>query len=181
MSRIGKMPIPIPAGVKVEVEGQHVQVEGPQGKLQRTLRPEVVVEVDGATVYVKPNGDPEAKPVRAQWGLSRTLVANMVQGVSAGFQKNLEMSGVGYRAAKQGSDLVLTVGFSHPVRITPAEGLTVEAPSPTVIVVKGRDKEAVGELAAKIRGVRPPEPYKGKGIRYAGEKVRRKVGKTGKK
>ncbi len=181
MSRIGKMPIPIPAGVQVRVEGQHVAVEGPQGKLARTLRPEVLVEVDGDTVRVKPNGDPDAKPVRAQWGLSRTLVANMVQGVSTGFQKNLELSGVGYRASKQGADLVLTVGFSHPVRITPGDGLSVEAPTPTTVIVRGRDKEAVGELAAKIRGVRPPEPYKGKGIRYAGERVRRKVGKTGKK
>jgi large subunit ribosomal protein L6 len=181
VSRIGKEPITLPAGVTVQVNGQHVSVEGPKGKLARTLRPEVAVAVDGNTVTVKPVGDPEEKAVRAQWGLSRTLVANMVVGVSTGFQKGLELSGVGYRAAKQGQDLVLTVGFSHPVRITPGEGLEVDVLSPTVINVKGRDKEAVGELAAKIRSVRPPEPYKGKGIRYAGERVRRKVGKTGKK
>jgi large subunit ribosomal protein L6 len=181
MSRIGKLPIPLPAGVTVRVEGTHVLVEGPKGKLERTLRPEVTVVVEDNIVRVEPNGDPEEKRVRAQWGLSRTLVANMVQGVSGGFQKSLELSGVGYRAAKQGTDLVLTVGFSHPVRVAPGPGLEIDVPNPTTVVVKGYDKEGVGALAAKIRSVRPPEPYKGKGIRYAGERIRRKVGKTGKK
>lgn len=181
MSRVGKLPIAIPAGVSIKLDGRTVSVSGPGGELARTLNPEVAVVVEADQVLVKPVGDPEEKRVRSQWGLSRSLVANMVQGVSSGFQKTLELSGVGYRASRQGTDLVLTVGFSHPVRITPPAGLEVEVPSPTVVVVKGRDKEAVGALSARIRSVRPPEPYKGKGIRYQGEHVRRKVGKTGKK
>jgi large subunit ribosomal protein L6 len=181
MSRVGKLPIPIPAGVTISLDGQTVAVRGPRGELARTLNPEVEVVVEGDRVLVKPAGDPEEKRVRSQWGLSRSLVANMVEGVSTGFQRTLELSGVGYRASRQGSDLVLTVGFSHPVRITPPAGLEVEVPSPTVVIIKGRDKEAVGALAAHVRSVRPPEPYKGKGIRYQGEHIRRKVGKTGKK
>jgi large subunit ribosomal protein L6 len=181
MSRVGKLPIAIPVGVTVTLDGRSVAVKGPRGELSRTLNPEVEVVVEADRVVVRPAGDPEEKRVRSQWGLSRSLVANMVEGVSTGFQRTLELSGVGYRASRQGPDLVLTVGFSHPVRITPPEGLEVEVPSPTVVVVKGRDKEAVGALAAHIRSIRPPEPYKGKGIRYQGEHVRRKVGKTGKK
>lgn len=181
MSRIGKLPIAIPAGVSVTLAGRTVSVSGPAGQLARTLNPEVEVVVEADRVVVNPVGNPEEKRVRSQWGLSRSLVANMVQGVSSGFEKTLELSGVGYRASRQGADLVLTVGFSHPVRIEPPAGLDIEVPSPTVVVVKGRDKEAVGALAARIRSVRPPEPYKGKGIKYRGEHVRRKVGKTGKK
>ncbi|MCL8206525.1 MAG: 50S ribosomal protein L6 [Actinomycetia bacterium] len=181
MSRVGKMPIAVPAGVTVTVSGQTVVVSGPKGRLERTLNPEVTVEVADGVVRVKPARDPEEPRVAAQWGLGRSLVANMVEGVSKGFERTLELSGVGYRASKQGTDLVLTVGFSHPVRITPGPGLEIDVPNPTTIVVRGYDKEAVGALAARIRAVRPPEPYKGKGIHYAGERIRRKVGKTGKK
>ncbi|MCL5967536.1 MAG: 50S ribosomal protein L6 [Firmicutes bacterium] len=181
MSRIGKRPISVPQGVTVDIDGRHVRVTGPKGALERTLNAEVTVEQEGEVVVVKPYGDPETPRVAAMWGLNRTLVANMVEGVSTGFQRTLELSGVGYRASKQGQDLVLTVGFSHPVRLSPAEGLEVQVPNPTTIHVLGRDKEAVGALAAHIRSIRPPEPYKGKGIRYQGERVRRKVGKTGKK
>ncbi len=181
MSRIGKMPIPVPAGVTVTIEGRRITVTGPQGTLERVVNPEVAVSLEDATLKVVPAGDPGLPRVGAMWGLNRTLVANMVEGVSRGFQKTLELSGVGYRASKQGQDLVLTVGFSHPVRLTPGEGLEVQVPNPTTIHVLGRDKEAVGALAAHIRSVRPPEPYKGKGIHYAGERIRRKVGKTGKK
>jgi large subunit ribosomal protein L6 len=181
VSRIGKLPIPVPAGVTVAVDGTTVTVKGPRGELRRTLRPEVAVVVEGETVRVQPVGDPDTKPVRSQWGLSRTLVANMVEGVSRGYERTLELGGVGYRASKQGDTLVLTVGFSHPVEVKPGPGLAIDVPNPTTIVVRGYDKEAVGELAAKIRAIRPAEPYKGKGIRYAGERIRRKVGKTGKK
>jgi large subunit ribosomal protein L6 len=181
MSRVGKMPITVPAGVTVTVSGQTVAVSGPKGRLERTLNPEVAVEVADGVVRVKPAGDPDEPRVAAQWGLGRSLIANMVEGVSKGFERTLELSGVGYRASKQGADLVLMVGFSHPVRITPGPGLEIDVPNPTTIVVRGYDKEAVGSLAARIRSVRPPEPYKGKGIRYAGEHIRRKVGKTGKK
>jgi large subunit ribosomal protein L6 len=179
MSRIGKKGITVPAGVTVTIDGMHVQVIGPKGQLERTLRPEVSVEMTGDEIRVIPQDD--SPKARAQWGLSRTLVANMVEGVSAGFQRHLEMAGVGYRAAKQGQNLVLAVGFSHPVNIEPPSGIEFEVPNPTNIFVRGFDKEAVGATAARIRGVRPPEPYKGKGIHYQGEKIIRKVGKTGKK
>ena len=179
MSRIGKVPITIPAGVDVTIEGQRVSVKGQKGTLFRELRPEVRVERDGQTLKVLPTD--ESGFARAQWGLSRTLVANMVQGVAEGFKKDLELSGVGYRVAKQGTKLVLTVGFSHPVEIEAPEGIEFEVPNPTHVSVKGHDREVVGATAAKIRGVRPPEPYKGKGIHYQGERIRRKVGKTGKK
>lgn len=179
MSRIGKLPITVPAGVDVILDGQTVQVKGTKGVLERTLRPEVRVVLDNNVITIEPVD--QSGMARAQWGLSRTLVANMVEGVSKGFQKHLELAGVGYRAAKQGSTLVLTVGYSHPVNIVPPEGIEFEVANPTNVMVKGYDKEAVGSIAAKIRGVRPPEPYKGKGIHYKGEKIRRKVGKTGKK
>lgn len=179
MSRIGKLAIPVPAGVSVTIEGTRVHVKGPKGELERTLRPEVTIAMENNEVRVRPVN--ESPIARAQWGLSRTLVANMVEGVSRGFQRNLEMAGVGYRASKQGQNLVLTVGFSHPVSIEPPAGIDFEVPNPTNIVVKGYDKEAVGAMAARIRGVRPPEPYKGKGIHYQGERIIRKVGKTGKK
>jgi len=181
MSRIGKKPIPVPPGVTVHVEDRTVTVTGPKGMLTRTLNREVTVAQEDSVVVVRPAGDPEEPRVAAMWGLNRTLVANMIEGVHQGFQKTLELSGVGYRASKQGNDLVLTVGFSHPVRVSPGEGLDIQVPNATTVQVLGRDKEAVGALAARIRAVRPAEPYKGKGIRYAGERIRRKVGKTGKK
>lgn len=179
MSRIGKQPISVPAGVEVIVDGQTVRVKGGKGTLERTLRPEVRIELDAQEVRVQPVDD--SGMARAQWGLSRTLIANMVEGVSKGFEKHLELAGVGYRASKQGERLVLAVGFSHPVHIDPPAGINFEVPNPTNVLVKGYDRETVGETAAKIRGVRPPEPYKGKGIHYKGERIRRKVGKTGKK
>lgn len=179
MSRIGKMPIPVPSGVDIVIEGQEVRVKGTKGALFRKLGPQVRLSMENQVVKVEPvNDSPEA---HAQWGLSRTLVANMVEGVSKGFQKQLELSGVGYRASKQGLKLVLTVGFSHPVEIDPPEGIEFDVLNPTNVVVRGYDREVVGATAAKIRGVRPPEPYKGKGIHYLGERIRRKVGKTGKK
>ena len=179
MSRIGKRSIPIPGSVNVNIDGHSVRVVGPKGELQRTLRPEVTLSMEGNQILVRPVDD--SPLARAQWGLSRTLVANMVEGVSNGFERHLEMSGVGYRASKQGQNLVLAVGFSHSVTIEPPSGIVFEVPNPTNIFVKGYDKEAVGAVAARIRSVRPPEPYKGKGIRYAGERNVRKVGKTGKK
>ncbi len=179
MSRIGKMPIMVPAGVEVTVQGQHVRVKGPKGILERTLRPNVRVAIVEGRIELLPVD--ESGEARAQWGLSRSLVANMVDGVSKGFRRHLELAGVGYRASKQGNKLVLTVGYSHPVEIEPPEGVDFEVPNPTNVFVNGYDKETVGAVAAKVRGVRPPEPYKGKGIHYKGEKIIRKVGKTGKK
>lgn len=179
MSRIGKMPIMVPAGVEVAVQGQRVRVKGPKGTLERTLRPNVQVSIAEDRIEILPVD--ESGEARAQWGLSRSLVANMVDGVSKGFRRHLELAGVGYRASKQGSKLVLTVGYSHPVEIEPPEGIDFEVPNPTNVFVNGYDKETVGAVAAKIRGVRPPEPYKGKGIHYKDEKIIRKVGKTGKK
>ncbi|MHB1953955.1 MAG: 50S ribosomal protein L6 [Sulfobacillus sp.] len=179
MSRIGKMPIAIPSDVEVVVDGQTVRVKGPKGSLERTLRPNVRVNIEQSRIIVVPVD--ESGETRAQWGLSRTLVANMVEGVSKGFQRHLELAGVGYRASKQGTKLVLTVGFSHPVEIEPPLGVDFEVPNPTNVFVNGYDKETVGAVAAKVRGVRPPEPYKGKGIHYKGERIIRKVGKTGKK
>lgn len=179
MSRIGKVPILVPANVDVRIDGNTVTVKGALGTLTRELRPEVRITREGDVITVSPVD--ESGFARAQWGLARTLVANMVQGVAEGFRKELELSGVGYRAAKQGSKLVLTVGFSHPVEIAPPPGIEFEVPNATHVAVRGFDREVVGAVAAKVRGVRPPEPYKGKGIRYAGERIRRKVGKTGKK
>ncbi|MDX9872037.1 MAG: 50S ribosomal protein L6 [Clostridia bacterium] len=177
MSRIGKLPITIPAGVEVKLEGADISVKGPKGLLSRTLHKDMLVKVeDGQIVVTRPS---EQKEHKALHGLTRALVNNMVQGVTAGFEKNLELVGVGYRAAKSGNKLVLTVGYSHPVEIEPENGLEIEVPAPTKIIVKGADKEKVGMLAANIRAVREPEPYKGKGIKYANEKIRRKVGKAG--
>ncbi len=179
MSRIGKRPIPIPSGVTVEFEGSAVRVTGPKGVLSRSLHPEIKVALQGEEVVVtRPDDAPKH---RALHGLTRTLVANMVEGVSKGFEKRLELVGVGYRAAKQGEKLVLTVGYSHPVDINPPEGITIQVPANNAVIVQGANREQVGQVAAKIRSVRPPEPYQGKGIRYQGEVVRRKVGKTGKK
>lgn len=178
MSRIGRLPIPIPLGVEVTVEGHTVRVKGPKGELSRTLHSDIGVTVaDGRVEVSRPS---DQKPHKALHGLSRTLVANMVEGVTRGFSKGLEIAGVGYRAVRQGNKLVLTVGFSHPVEVQMEPGIEIEVPAPTRIIVRGIDKERVGQTAAQIRGVRPPEPYLGKGIRYEGEKVRRKAGKAGK-
>jgi large subunit ribosomal protein L6 len=175
MSRIGRAPIPIPEGVTVDLSGQNVVVTGPKGELRHTVvEPIRIAEQDGQLVVTRPT---DRGPHRALHGLSRSLVANMVEGVSQGFARSLEIQGVGYRAQLKGQALELAVGFSHPVTIEPPEGITFEVPSPTAVVVRGIDKQAVGEIAAQIRAVRPPEPYKGKGIRYEGEAVRRKVGK----
>lgn len=177
MSRIGKLPIAIPAGVEVKLEGTDISVKGPKGLLTRTLHKDMIVTVaDGIITVTRPS---DQKEHRALHGLTRALVNNMVQGVTTGFEKNLELVGVGYRAAKSGNKLVLTVGYSHPVEIEPEKGLEIEVPAPTKVIVKGADKEKVGMLAANIRAVREPEPYKGKGIKYANEKIRRKVGKAG--
>jgi large subunit ribosomal protein L6 len=178
MSRIGRKPIEVPSGVDVQIEGQHVVVKGPKGELSWDHDPLIAIErQDGQLLVTRANEEPR---VRALHGLTRSLVANMVEGVSKGFQKDLEISGVGYRAQKQGEKLVLSVGFSHQVEINPPPGVTFVVESPTRLGVAGIDKQLVGEVAAKIRAVRKPEPYKGKGIRYAGERVRRKAGKSGK-
>ncbi len=175
MSRIGRAPIPIPDGVSVDITGQKVVVTGPKGELRHTVvEPIRIAQEDGQLVVTRPT---DRGPHRALHGLSRSLVANMVEGVSAGFARNLEIVGVGYRAQLKGQSLEMAVGYSHPVTIEPPEGIAFEVPAPTQVVVRGIDKQAVGEIAAQIRELRPPEPYKGKGIRYAGEAVRRKVGK----
>ncbi|MDA8096375.1 MAG: 50S ribosomal protein L6 [Clostridia bacterium] len=177
MSRIGRMPIPIPNGVDIEVEGNTVRVKGPKGELKRKIQADMELVIEDGTLHVQRPSDEAIH--RSMHGLTRTLVANMVQGVSGGFEKKLELTGVGYRASMQGSKLVLAVGYSHPVEIEPPAGITIEVPAPTKITVKGVDKELVGAIAANIRSVRKPEPYKGKGIRYEGEYIRRKAGKAG--
>ncbi|WP_264741045.1 50S ribosomal protein L6 [Cytobacillus firmus] len=178
MSRIGKKPIEIPSGVTVTNDNNTVTVKGPKGELSRSFNQDIEIKVEENVINVSRPSD--AKEHRALHGTTRALLANMVEGVSKGFERGLELIGVGYRAQKQGKKLVLSVGYSHPVEIEPEEGIEVEVPSNTKIIVKGTSKERVGALAANIRDVRPPEPYKGKGIRYEGEYVRRKEGKTGK-
>lgn len=178
MSRIGKKPVEIPSGVSVQLNGNTVTVKGPKGELTRDLSPVVSVEVaENEITFTRPN---DLKESRSIHGTTRSLVANMIEGVSNGFKKELELIGVGYRAQKQANKLVLTVGLSHPVEFEASEGVSFDVPTNTQIVIEGYNKELVGELAAKIRAVRPPEPYKGKGIRYVGEYVRLKEGKTGK-
>ena len=178
MSRIGNKVVVIPEGVTVTQDGNNVTVKGPKGELTRTFSADIKMNIEGNEVtFTRPNDSKEMKTIH---GTTRANFNNMVVGVSEGFQKALELIGVGYRAQLQGSKLVLNVGYSHPVEITAPAGITFEVPSNTQVVVKGISKEAVGEIAANIRGVRPPEPYKGKGIRYVGEYVRRKEGKTGK-
>ena len=179
MSRIGKRPITIPAKVQVTIDGSHIAVKGPKGELSRSLPAAVNVQQEGETLLV--NRQDESRTSRQLHGLSRTLVANMVEGVSQGFQRRLEIQGVGYRAQVQGRNLTLNVGYSHPVQIEPPEGVDLVVENNTNVIVSGFNKDLVGNTAAKIRSVRPPEPYKGKGIRYAGEVVRRKAGKAGKK
>ncbi|MCG9892642.1 MAG: 50S ribosomal protein L6 [Thermosynechococcaceae cyanobacterium MS004] len=180
MSRIGKRPIPLPDKVSITIAGQTVSVKGPKGELSRSLVPEVTIEQEESGTLLVKRRD-ESRVARQRHGLSRTLVANMVEGVSQGFQTRLEIQGVGYRAQMQGTKLVLSMGFSHPVTIEPPQGIQIAVENNTNVIVSGIDKEIVGNIAASIRAVRPPEPYKGKGIRYSGEFVRRKVGKAGKK
>jgi large subunit ribosomal protein L6 len=178
MSRIGRMPITVPGGVTFDVKGRAVSVKGPKGTLNLDLRPEVDLSVDGNTVTIEPNGHGATRQGRAFHGLTRALLNNMVLGVSEGFKKHLEIIGVGWNARMQGNQLILNIGFCHPVNFDMPDGLSAECPVPTQIVISGADKQAVGQLAARIRKVRPPEPYKGKGIRYKGEEVRRKSGKS---
>ncbi|MGK7877749.1 MAG: 50S ribosomal protein L6 [Xenococcaceae cyanobacterium] len=179
MSRIGKRPITIPNKVTVEIKGQHVAVKGPKGSLERVLPSQVRVEKDGETLRVLRQDD--SRTARERHGLSRTLLSNMVEGVSKGFEKRLQIQGVGYRAQAQGKKLTLNVGYSQPVEMNMPEGIQVAVEKNTAVIVSGFNKEIVGNIAAQIRAVRPPEPYKGKGIRYLGEYVRRKAGKAGKK
>jgi large subunit ribosomal protein L6 len=175
MSRIGRQPIEVPAGVLVSVDPGRVTVSGPKGELRTVVPPRMKIEQEEGVITV--SRPTERGEDRALHGLTRTLVANMVEGVTNGFEKRLEIQGVGYRAAMSGTNLELQVGYSHPVRITPRQGIEFEVPVPTQVIVRGIDKQLVGQTAAEIRKVRPPEPYKGKGIRYEGEYVRRKVGK----
>ncbi len=178
MSRIGKRPVPIPSKVTVDIKGQHVTVKGPKGTLARELPSLIGVSQEGEEIKVIPEND--SRIARQRHGLSRTLIANMVEGVSKGFEKRLQILGVGYRAQAQGKKLTLNVGYSKPVEMEMPEGIQVAVEKNTEVIIGGIDKEVVGNVAAKIRAVRPPEPYKGKGIRYLGEMVRRKAGKTGK-
>jgi large subunit ribosomal protein L6 len=175
MSRIGKKPVSIPSGVTANVEGQTVKVKGPKGALQVVLPDDVAVKMDAGAVKVDPRN--ETKRARAMWGTSRTLVSNLVTGVTKGFEKKLEITGVGFRAALQGKNLQIALGYSHDVIYPIPEGITIAAPKPTEIVVTGIDKQKVGQVAAEIRAFRPPEPYKGKGVKYAGEYIFRKEGK----
>jgi large subunit ribosomal protein L6 len=179
MSRIGKRPIAIPNKVNIEIKGNHIAVKGPKGSLERVLPNLVVVQQEGNTLQVVRAN--ESRTARQLHGLSRTLVSNMVEGVANGFEKRLQIIGVGYRAQAQGKQLTLNVGYSKPVEMTMPEGINVAVEKNTDVIISGIDKALVGDIAAKIRAVRPPEPYKGKGIRYLGEAVRRKQGKTGKK
>jgi large subunit ribosomal protein L6 len=178
MSRVGKKPIEIPAGVTVTLDNDQVTVKGPKGELSRTFHSDIEIKIEENVINISRPTD--NKEHRALHGTTRAVLANMVEGVSKGFERGLELVGVGYRATKQGNKLVLSVGYSHPVEIEAEEGIEIEVPTNTKVIVKGTDKERVGALAANIRDVRPPEPYKGKGIRYEGEYVRRKEGKTGK-
>ena len=178
MSRIGRMPVAIPAGVEIDVaDGNVVTVKGPKGTLVRTFHPSITIDVDGAVAHVKrPNDE---KLTRSLHGLSRSLLHNMVVGVTDGFKKELEVNGVGYRASKEGNKLVLNVGYSHPVTMEETADVQIEVPAQNKIVISGIDKQKVGQFAAEVRGKRPPEPYKGKGIKYADEVIRRKEGKAG--
>ena len=179
MSRIGRAPITVPAGVEVKIDGRHVAVKGPKGALEMTVAPNMKVELDAGVIHVsRPNDE---KVNRSLHGLTRSLIHNMVVGVSEGFSKTLEVNGVGYRAAKEGKNLVLNIGYSHQVIVPETEDIQIEVPNPNQIIIKGIDKQKVGQFAAEVRGKRPPEPYKGKGIKYDYEVVRRKEGKTGAK
>ena len=179
MSRIGRKPIEIPAGVEVSVADSVVTVKGPKGTLTQKINPVITVKVEGNTVLVERPDDEAAS--RSLHGLSRTLIANMVEGVSKGYQKELEINGIGYRAVKQGKQVVLTLGYSHQVFVDEIPGITIDVPAPNKLVISGADKQLVGQFAAEVRGKRPPEPYKGKGIKYSDEVIRRKEGKAGAK
>jgi len=179
MSRIGKMPVTIPAGVEFKCEDNLVTVKGPKGTLTQKIHPNITVKCDAGVVTFERSNDEKFN--RSLHGLSRNLVANMVEGVSKGFSKSLEVNGVGYRVQMDGKNLVMNLGYSHQVVVEPVEGITIECPGPNQIVISGPDKQKVGQFAAEVREKRPPEPYKGKGIRYAGEVVRLKEGKSGKK
>jgi large subunit ribosomal protein L6 len=178
MSRIGKLPIPVPANVDVTIDGQQISVKGPKGTLAHTVAEPITVEREDGVLAIKRPDDERRS--RALHGLTRSLVNNLVVGVTDGYEKKLEIHGVGYRVQLKGSDLEFSLGFSHPVKVTPPEGITFVVEAPTRFSVQGIDKQRVGEVAANIRKLRKPDPYKGKGVRYAGEKIRRKVGKTGK-
>ena len=179
MSRIGRKSIPVPAGVDVTISGQTVKVKGPKGELSHTVAEPITVEQDGSELHVnRPNDERKAKELH---GLSRTLVANMIIGVTEGYKKTLEINGTGYRVTAKGKDLEFALGFSHPVNVVPPAGITFSVERPTQFTVAGIDKQLVGEVAANIRKIRPPEPYKGKGVKYQGEVIRRKAGKAGKK
>jgi large subunit ribosomal protein L6 len=178
MSRIGKLPVSVPSGVNVDIKGDEVRVKGPKGELSQKMLQHVAVKLEDGKVIVERKGD--AKEHRAAHGLTRTLVNNMIEGVSKGFRKSLEIQGVGYRAAKSGEGLNLTLGYSHPVSYKPPKGITISVEGTNKIHVEGIDKQQVGQVAAEIRNLRPPEPYKGKGVRYAAEVIRKKLGKAGK-
>ena len=178
MSRIGNKPITVPAGIDVTIDGQKITVKGPKGTLERTVNDNISIKLEnGVIVVARPNDEKENRSLR---GLTRTLINNMIEGVSNEFSKQLEINGVGYRAAKQGNKIVLTLGYSHPVEMVEPEGIKYEVPNPNSIIVKGIDKELVGQMAAEIRSKRPPEVYRGKGIKHVDEHIRRKEGKTGK-
>jgi len=179
MSRIGRKPIPVPAGVEVVIDGQQIRVKGPKGELSHVVAEPITVSQEGAElVVIRPNDERRAKELH---GLSRTLVSNMIVGVTEGYRKTLEIAGTGYRVTAKGSDLEFALGFSHPVLVKAPDGITFTVERPTVFHVAGIDKQQVGEVAANIRKIRPPEPYKGKGVKYQGEVIRRKAGKAGKK
>ncbi len=178
MSRIGKKPITVPAGVDVTINGHEVTVKGPKGTLTNTFRPEINIALENGEILVTRPNDEQAN--RSYHGLTRTLLANMVEGVTNGFTKELEVNGVGYRAQKQGNNLVMNLGYSHQVIVPESNGITIEVPSPNKIIISGADKQEVGQFAAVVRKKRPPEPYKGKGIKYASEHIRRKEGKAAK-
>ncbi len=178
MSRIGRKPIAVPAGVEVKIDGSTVTVKGPKGTLTQTVHSNMKVEMNGSEITVTRPDDSNLN--KSLHGLTRTLIANMIEGTEKGYSKELEVNGVGYRAAKQGKDLVLNIGFSHQVVMSETDGITIDVPSPNKIIISGPDKQKVGQFAAEVREKRPPEPYKGKGIKYADEHIRRKEGKAGK-
>lgn len=178
MSRIGRMPIVIPAGVDVKLDANVVTVKGPKGTLTQSIHPDMIVKIEDGSVKVERPS--EAKNHKALHGLTRTIIANMVNGCNETFKKTLEINGVGYKAAMEGKRLVLNIGYSHPVYFDQPDGITIEVPNPNTVVVSGADRQKVGQLSAEIRGKRPPEPYLGKGIKYADERIRRKAGKAGK-
>lgn len=178
MSRIGRKPIAIPAGVEVKIDGSTVTVKGPKGTLTQTVHSNMKVEMNGAEITVTRPDDSNMN--KSLHGLTRTIIANMIEGVEKGYSKELEVNGVGYRAAKQGKDLVLNIGFSHQVIMSEIDGISIDVPTPNKVIISGPDKQKVGQFAAEVREKRPPEPYKGKGIKYADEHIRRKEGKAGK-